>query len=138
MYRTIVNRIWAQLMGRGIIEPLDEMDELPWSQDLLDWLAVNFVGNGFDLKELIFTIVTSDAYQLQSVSAESELALLDENYIFQGPVLRKLSAEQFADIVSNDFNPGVLEEETQVSPSRQKMNSISRAVPVGDNGCQKV
>src|SRR5690625_1366375 len=133
MYRTIVNRIWAQLMGRGIIEPLDEMDELPWSQDLLDWLAVNFVGNGFDLKELIFTIVTSDAYQLQSVSAESELALLDENYIFQGPVLRKLSAEQFADIVSMTFNPVFSEEETRFSPPRQKMNSIVRAVQVANN-----
>src|SRR5690606_37188291 len=46
-YRTIVNRIWAQLMGRGIVEPVDEMDPPPWSQDPLDWMAVNFVGNGF-------------------------------------------------------------------------------------------
>ena len=43
LYRTIVNRIWAQMMGRGIVEPVDVMDNEPWSQDLLDWLASNFV-----------------------------------------------------------------------------------------------
>src|SRR6185295_8509194 len=38
MYRTFVNRIWAQVMGRGMVEPVDIMDNAPWSQDLLDWL----------------------------------------------------------------------------------------------------
>ncbi len=36
LYRTLVNRVWAQLMGRGIIAPTDEMDNNPWSADLLD------------------------------------------------------------------------------------------------------
>src|SRR3546814_17982230 len=36
MYRTIVNRIWAQIMGRGIIEPVDIMETLHWSTDLID------------------------------------------------------------------------------------------------------
>lgn len=133
MYRTIVNRIWAKLMGRGIVEPVDEMDELPWSQDLLDWLAVNFVGNGFDLKELIYTIVTSEVYQLPSVPAESELALLDESYIFQGPTHRKLSAEQFSDIVSMAFNPVFSADDARYSPRQRKKNSIVRAVQVANN-----
>ena len=37
--RTIVNRLWQRLMGRGLIEPVDEMDNKPWNADLLDWLA---------------------------------------------------------------------------------------------------
>ena len=40
------------------------MDNVPWSQDLLDWLASDFVENGNDLKKLIFTIGTSRTYQI--------------------------------------------------------------------------
>jgi len=42
LYRTIVNRVWKQMMGRGMVEPVDQMDNAPWSQDLLDWLAFHF------------------------------------------------------------------------------------------------
>jgi hypothetical protein len=38
-------------MGRGIVEPVDVMDNEPWSQDLLDWLAYDFVQNGYDIKK---------------------------------------------------------------------------------------
>src|SRR5439155_11887445 len=40
--RTIVNRLWQRLMGRGIVEPVDEMDNPPWNADLLDALAWDF------------------------------------------------------------------------------------------------
>src|SRR5437879_2675391 len=46
--RTMVNRIWAKLMGRGLVEPADEMDKLPWHPHLLDWLASDFADNGYD------------------------------------------------------------------------------------------
>jgi hypothetical protein len=59
MYRTIVNRVWKQMMGRGMVEPVDEMDNEPWSQDLLDWLASEFVDRNYDLKELIYLIASS-------------------------------------------------------------------------------
>lgn len=100
MYRTVVNRIWKQLMGRGIVEPADEMDNAPWSQDLLDWLAVDFVENGYDLKRLIFQIASSRIYQSQSVAIASPEELLAENFKFQGVVRRRLTAEQFSDAVS--------------------------------------
>src|SRR3954452_187144 len=57
--RTFVNRIWARLMGRGLVEPVDDMDGRPWDPDLLDWLAADFAGSGFDVKKLIERIVTS-------------------------------------------------------------------------------
>jgi hypothetical protein len=100
LYRTIVNRIWSQLMGRGIVAPVDLMDNVPWSQDLLDWLASDFFENGNDLKQLIFTITTSKTYQLPSVEIKSENELVADDYTFKGMHRRRLSAEQFADAVS--------------------------------------
>lgn len=100
MYRTVVNRIWKQMMGRGIVEPVDEMDNAPWSQDLLDWLAVDFVENGYDLKRLINQIASSKIYQSQSIPVESPEKLLSQDFKFQGMVRRRLSAEQFSDAVS--------------------------------------
>ncbi len=99
-YRTIVNRIWAQLMGRGIIEPVDLMDNEPWSQDLLDWLAYNFVQNKANLKELIYVITTSKTYQLPSVGFKEPNQLYTKDYKFNGMLKRRMSGEQFADAVS--------------------------------------
>lgn len=105
LYRTIVNRIWAQLMGRGIIEPVDVMDNLPWSQDLLDWLATDFTKNGYDIKQLLYNILTSKTYQLPSVSVEEAGDLVANDFQFRGMVRRRMSAEQFADAVSKVFTP---------------------------------
>ncbi|GAB2562368.1 DUF1549 domain-containing protein [Spirosoma areae] len=105
LYRTLVNRVWAQVMGRGIIEPVDEMDNQPWSQDLLDWLASDFVTNGYDIKKLMYTILTSRTYQLPSVGIRDSGLLTAPGFVFQGMVRRRLTAEQFADAVSLAFSP---------------------------------
>ncbi|HVW37463.1 MAG TPA: DUF1549 domain-containing protein, partial [Pirellulales bacterium] len=49
--RTVVNRLWQRLMGRGIVHPVDAMQSEPWSADLLDELAVYLADNGYDLKK---------------------------------------------------------------------------------------
>ncbi len=105
LYRTLVNRIWAQVMGRGIIEPVDMMDNEPWSQDLLDWLASDFAANGYDSKKLLYTILTSRTYQLPSVGIKNADLLTAPKFVFGGMVRRRLTAEQFADAVSMAFNP---------------------------------
>ncbi|MEP6949701.1 MAG: DUF1549 domain-containing protein [Ginsengibacter sp.] len=105
LYRTIVNRIWAQLMGRGIVEPVDVMDNEPWSQDLLDWLAFNFVEGKCDLKELIYLIATSNTYQLPSVGFKNPNKITAQDYIFRGMLRKRMSAEQFADAVSYIIEP---------------------------------
>jgi uncharacterized membrane protein/mono/diheme cytochrome c family protein len=105
LYRTLVNRVWAQLMGRGIIEPVDMMDNMPWSQDLLDWLAYDFVENGYDIKKLVYTIITSKTYQLPSVGIKDAGDLVTPNFVFNGMVRRRLTAEQFADAVSSSIGP---------------------------------
>ncbi|MDP6859069.1 MAG: PSD1 and planctomycete cytochrome C domain-containing protein [Verrucomicrobiales bacterium] len=90
--RTAVNRLWAIFLGRGLVEPVDEMDNPSWNQDLLDWLAVDLVNHSYDLKHTINLILTSNAYQRPSVTFDE-----DAEYIFEGPVVRRMSAEQFLD-----------------------------------------
>lgn len=105
LYRTLVNRVWAQLMGRGIVEPVDEMDREPWSQDLLDWLAVDFVESGYDIKKLIYKILTSKTYQLPSVGIKEAELIVAPDYVFTGMLRRRLTAEQFTDAVSQSIQP---------------------------------
>jgi uncharacterized membrane protein/mono/diheme cytochrome c family protein len=105
LYRTLVNRVWKQMMGRGIVEPVDEMDNEPWSQELLDWLAADFIEKKYDIKELIFAIATSKIYSSQSSTYKSQLALYDNNFKFTGMARRRLTAEQFSDAVSQIILP---------------------------------
>lgn len=105
LYRTIVNRIWAQLMGRGMVEPVDVMDNEPWSQDLLDWLAYNFTEGKYDVKELIYLIATSNTYQLPSVGFKDPNKIITPDFIFRGMLRKRLSAEQFTDAVSSIIEP---------------------------------
>lgn len=105
LYRTITNRLWDRLMGRGIIEPLDEMDNQPWNAQLLDWLASDFIEHDYDLKHLMKRIMTSEAYQAPSVEYTKVAELTDEDYVFTGPARRRLSAEQFADAISQVVAP---------------------------------
>jgi len=92
--RTIVNRLWAKFMGRGLVEPVDEMDAPAWNQDLLDWLAEDLAENNYDLKQTMRWILTSRAYQLPSVSLGEES---NKDFVFTGPAIRRMSAEQFRD-----------------------------------------
>jgi hypothetical protein len=95
--RTIANRVWQRLMGRGIVHPVDVMANRPWSEDLLDYLAVYLADEGYDLKKLIEHVVTSRAYQSRSVPLGEEPPV--EEFVFRGPQVRRLSAEQFMDAV---------------------------------------
>jgi len=105
LYRTLANRIWERLMGRGLIEPLDEMDNAPWNGELLDWLAADFIDNKHDLKYLLLTIMTSKAYQLPTVKYDNLQEVKSNTYVFKGPTVRRLSAEQFSDAVSQIIAP---------------------------------
>lgn len=63
-----VNRYWAYFLGRGIVDPVDDVrvTNPPSNPELLDWLARDFIRSGFDLKRLIRSICTSEVYQLSS------------------------------------------------------------------------
>ena len=95
--RTIVNRIWQKFMGRGIVHPVDMMANKPWNDDLLDYLASYFKENKYDLKKLIGHITSSRVYQFKAATFAEEPAA--ENFVFNGPMLKRMTAEQFMDAV---------------------------------------
>ncbi len=67
--RVFVNRVWKQLFGTGISKVLDDIGaqgEWPMHPELLDWLAVDFIESGWDIKRLIKTIVMSETYRQSS------------------------------------------------------------------------
>jgi mono/diheme cytochrome c family protein len=96
--RTVVNRLWHRLMGRGIVHPVDAMDSPPWSDDVLDYLAVHLADSGYDLKATLRLIATSRAYASQTVGWD-EASPADE-YVFTGPIAKRVTAEQFVDAIA--------------------------------------
>jgi len=95
--RTIVNRLWQRMMGRGLVEPVDIMGNEPWHEDLLDWVAVDLAAHKYDLKHTLGRIVSSRAYQ--SVCAATPDGEDNEAYEYTGPIARRMTAEQFMDAV---------------------------------------
>jgi hypothetical protein len=94
--RTFVNRLWKQFFGTGlsaIVDDLGTQGEYPSHPELLDWLAVDFVDRGWDVKALVRTIVTSATYK-QSSTYRPELADLDpNNRLLARQTPRRLEAE---------------------------------------------
>ena len=90
--RAFVNRLWAALLGRGIVHPVDEMTARnpPSHPELLDWLAKDFAANRYDIRRLVRGLVQSRAYALGPAGA----AVPPE--AFAGALERPLTAEQIA------------------------------------------
>ena len=120
--RTIANRIWAALMGRGLVEPLDSMDSEPWSADVLDWLANEFVDSGYDSQALIRSIMSAKTYQLESDAR----APVGEDYVFAGPTPRRLTVEQFYDAMS--CVTGVWQNDPKFSPRSREASASTESV----------
>src|SRR5262249_31216921 len=103
--RNMVNRFWSYTIGRGLVEPVDDLRETnpPSNPDLLDALARDFVKHDFDLKHLLRTIFRSRAYQLSSRGTPGNAA--DAGNVYHTRATRKrLTAEQLADAL--DFATG--------------------------------
>ena len=94
--RTMANRLWGQLMGRGLVHPLDAMQTEPWNEDLLDFLGAAFQEKGYDLKHTIRLIATSEAYQSQAEILDAEESA---DYTYQGPRSKRITSEQFIDAI---------------------------------------
>jgi hypothetical protein len=94
--KSIANRIWYHLSGKGIVDPVDDFrDSNPSCNDeLLDALARDFAKNKFDVKHLIRTIMNSRTYQLSANPTESNK---DDTKYFSHAVTKLLSAEQLLD-----------------------------------------
>lgn len=78
--RAIANRLWAWLLGKGVVDPPDELDlGEPWSAELLDLLADDVVAGGFDLERLIRAIVSTRAYARSSALPSGDAVDPDED-----------------------------------------------------------
>jgi hypothetical protein len=96
--KSVVNRIWFHLTGRGIVDPVDDFrDSNPSANDdLLDALTKDFVTHKFDSKHLIRTIMNSRTYQL---SAQTNDFNKDDNKYFSHAVVKMHTAETLLDAI---------------------------------------
>ena len=106
--RNFANRFWAYFMGRGLVEPIDDLRSTnpPSNPELLDALAAELIKEKYDLKRFLRTIMRSRAYQL-SARAEASNRADSSNTYYTRYTVKRLTAEQLADAL--DFTTGTRE-----------------------------
>jgi len=100
--RVFVNRIWQEFFGRGIVKTSGDFGmqgELPSHPELLDWLAVDFMNNGWDIKGLVKQIVMSSTYQQSGEISKKKLAADPENRYLSRAPRQRLTSEFVKDHV---------------------------------------
>jgi hypothetical protein len=97
--RALVNRVWRNFMGRGLVEAEDDFRQTnpPTNDELLTALAQDFIDHGYDVKHLIRTIMNSAAYQRASVSVPGNAA---DDRFYSHYLVRRLPAEVVLDAYS--------------------------------------
>lgn len=94
--QVIVNRLWKRYLGHGLVEPVDDWEHATVREGgLLDYLAREFAGNGYDLKHVARLILNSYAYQRAARS--TEILREERPYRFASPLVRRMTAEQLVD-----------------------------------------
>lgn len=111
--KALCNRMWGHLLGRGLVDPVDDMRETnpPSNPELLDAMAKDFIAHKFDVKHLIRTICNSRTYQLSSTPNEYNQHDKQNHARFYG---KRMLAEVMLDAVD------------QVCGSRSSFNKMSR------------
>ncbi len=109
--RVLVNRVWHYLFRRGIVRTVDNFGKLgepPTHPELLDWLATEFVRQGWSIKTLIRMLVTTEAYGRGSTPGTEAVKLDPSNTLFHHVPVRRLEAEEIRDAilsVTGELNP---------------------------------
>jgi len=101
--KAVINRIWRNYMGRGLVEAEDDLRETnpPTNRELFDALANDFIGHKYDVKHLMRTILNSAAYQR---SAQPLPTNASDDRFYSRYLLRRLSAEVILDAYSDVAN----------------------------------
>lgn len=96
--RTIANRLWKRFMGVGLVEPIDDFQDIypPSNEALMDFLSEEIVRNDFDLKEFMRSIFYSRTYQREASDYDPTS---DDKYHYPGPAVRRMTAEQVWDSI---------------------------------------
>ncbi len=116
--RVVVNRFWQQLFGRGLVETSEDfgvMGGLPSHPELLDWLAVEFMESGWDVKHLFKLMLTSATYRQAAVTTPEKLERDRDNVLLSRGPRYRMDAEMVRDyalatsglLAPKMFGPGV-------------------------------
>ncbi|MDA0195728.1 MAG: PSD1 and planctomycete cytochrome C domain-containing protein [Bacteroidetes bacterium] len=100
--RVYVNRIWQDFFGKGIVKTSGDFGmqgELPTHPELLDWLAVDFMENGWDIQRLVKMIVNSSTYRQSSKVSEEKLSVDPDNVYLSVGARYRLPAEFVRDLI---------------------------------------
>jgi len=102
--KAFVNRLWAQFMGRGLVNPVDDLsvENEPTHPELLAALAKEFADSGFDIKHMIHGITSSKAYQRTSKPAGDNR---DDRTLYSHQAIKVLSGEQLYDSLTGVIGP---------------------------------
>lgn len=94
--KVIANRLWKEVFGIGIFEPVDELTDHTYysNPELLAYLEKHMKELNYDTRAFLQTLYNTKAYQRAAFQGELEMGA---PYYFQGPVLRRMSAEQIWD-----------------------------------------
>jgi len=100
--RAFVNRVWAELIGRGFVEPLDNFSDYNGMHhpSTLDFLAREFIASGYNFRTLVRIITLSDVYRRSTLSADTSLALREKSEKnFAAAPMRRMLGEVLYDSV---------------------------------------
>ena len=94
--KVIVNRLWAEVYGRGIVDPLDDWSETTRIShpELLDYLSQVMIATGYDVEQFMRVLYHTRLFESEVADLEPEMG---GHYDFRGPVLRRMSAEEIYD-----------------------------------------
>lgn len=131
--RNIVNRLWAAMMGRGLVEPLDlrHADNPPSHPKVLALLADEFAGNNYDIRWLLKELAMTDTYQRASRPASDSNDTATSTYAVA--ILKPLSPEQLCNSVmqvSGLLDQSLLTAEAELAKADTKNKTKTKADPI--------
>ena len=128
--RVIANRLWKKVMGHGLIEPIDNITEntIASNEQLMQLLEKTMVDVDYDIKKYLQILLNTRTYQSE---AYIQAIAPGEKYYYQGPLLKRMSAEQIWDsILALSFHDidDLSKESKRISSLRERERSMQRHV----------
>ena len=130
--RAFVNRVWAELIGHGFVEPLDNFSDYNelHHPSTLDFLAQEFIASGYDLRSLVRIITLSDVYRRSALSADTDIELRKKSELnFTAAPSRRMISEVLYDSI---VVAGHLEDFKWPKGANNKEVSREIRVPTGE------
>ncbi|MEN8775296.1 MAG: DUF1553 domain-containing protein, partial [Akkermansiaceae bacterium] len=130
--RAFVNRVWAELIGHGFVEPLDNFSDYNGLHhpSTLDFLAQEFIASGYDLRSLVRIITLSDVYRRSALSKETNIEVREKSELnFAAAPTRRMISEVLYDSI---VVAGHLEDFKWPKGANNKQISREIRVPTGE------